>query len=87
MNKLITIFLLLFSASVYSADPVVAASVESHKAMLESGSEQLVANKKLVYDLWRIVVVGRHLDEAKKFIKEEIEIQLVVDYKKCRPNN
>lgn len=71
MNKLIALFLLFMSASAFSADPVVPASLESQKAMLESGSPQLVANKRLVYDLWRTVVVARHVDKAKDYIKEE----------------
>ena len=71
MYKLTAIFLMFISTSTFAADPVFPASAELHKAMLESGSPQLVANKKIVYDLWRKVVVARHIDQTKNYIKEE----------------
>ena len=39
--------------------------------MLKSTNAQLRANKALVYDFWRIVFEGGHLDQAPKFMAED----------------
>jgi predicted SnoaL-like aldol condensation-catalyzing enzyme len=44
--------------------------VANQKDLLRSEDPMLAANKKLVYDMWRIVVEGGHLDLAEKFMKE-----------------
>jgi predicted SnoaL-like aldol condensation-catalyzing enzyme len=37
-------------------------------AMLQSDNPQLARNKKLVFDFWRIVYEGGHLDQAPKYM-------------------
>jgi predicted SnoaL-like aldol condensation-catalyzing enzyme len=78
MNKLFTIFLLLFSIPALSELPVIAVAAEDQAAMLKSDSPELAANKKLVYDLWRTLVVARHVDSADMYLTE--------DYMQHNPN-
>jgi predicted SnoaL-like aldol condensation-catalyzing enzyme len=39
-------------------------------AMLKDVNPQLARNKKFVFDFWRIVYEGRHLDQAPKYMDE-----------------
>lgn len=41
-----------------------------HKAMLASKDPKLAANKKLVYDFWREVFEGGHMDLVTKYMTE-----------------
>ena len=70
MNKLITIFILLFSIPALAELPVIPVSAEDQAALLESDSPELAANKKLVYDMWRSLVVARHVDSADMYLTE-----------------
>jgi predicted SnoaL-like aldol condensation-catalyzing enzyme len=40
-------------------------------ALLKSADPKLAANKKLAYDFFRIVLRGRRLEEAAKFLRED----------------
>lgn len=40
-------------------------------SMLKSNDPQLARNKKLVFDFWRIVFEGGHMDRAPEFMTEE----------------
>lgn len=40
-------------------------------AMLESADPKLARNKKLVFDFWRIVYEGGHVDQAPKYMAED----------------
>src|SRR5690606_40167875 len=51
-----------------SVPPVVS---ENHAALLESDDPKLAANKRLVYDMYRIVLQGGHWDRAHEFIAED----------------
>ena len=42
----------------------------NHQQMLASGDTRLAANKRLVYDFWREVFEGRHMDLAEKYMAE-----------------
>lgn len=55
----------------HAAEPVVAASPEAQRAMLESSDPQLAANKKLVWDMWRTFLQGGDLDAADKYLAPE----------------
>lgn len=46
--------------------------------MLTSGDSKLAANKKIGYDFYRIVLRGRRLDQADRYMKE--------DYMQHNPN-
>ena len=65
-----------FSAMLFAALPVVPA--KDQPALLKSGDPKLAANKKVAYDFFRIVLVGRRLNEADKF--------MTVDYMQHNPN-
>ena len=78
MNKLIALALCLFALPAFSALPVVPVPAEDQAALLESDSPELAANKRLVYDLWRTLVVARHIDEADRFLTQ--------DYMQHNPN-
>jgi predicted SnoaL-like aldol condensation-catalyzing enzyme len=39
-------------------------------SMLKSANPQLASNKKLVFDFWRIVYEGGHMEEAPKYMAE-----------------
>ncbi len=70
MNRLCcALSLALFAAPVFAALPVVPAPDQA--ALLKSKDPKLAANKKLAYDFFRIVLRGRHLDEADKYMKED----------------
>jgi len=66
-NKLV--LLAVSGLSLFAALPVVPAKDQS--ALLKSSDPKLAANKKLCYDFYRIVLRGRHLDEADKYMRED----------------
>ena len=71
MKKLITTFaVMLFSIPVFAELPVIPVPGEDQAALLESDDPQLAANKKLVYDLWRELVVARQVEAADKYLTE-----------------
>ena len=51
-----------------SVPPVVS---QNHAALLASPDPKLAANKRLVYDMYRIVLQGGHHDRAHEFIAED----------------
>jgi predicted SnoaL-like aldol condensation-catalyzing enzyme len=46
-------------------------TVEGQMAMLEHDDPQLAANKRLVWDMWRTLLNGYHIDRAGEFIHED----------------
>ena len=72
--KLIAVISLASLAAVtiaQAAEPVVAASPEAQKKMLESSDPQLAANKKLVWDMWRTFLQGGDINAADKYLAPE----------------
>jgi predicted SnoaL-like aldol condensation-catalyzing enzyme len=70
MNRFCCAFsLALCAAPVFAALPVTPAPDQA--ALLKSKDPKLAANKKLCYDFFRIVLRGRHLDEAGKYMKDD----------------
>ena len=62
-------------AALVAAPPLVLAQVAvapnpNHEAMLASPDAKLAANKKLVYDFWREVFEGGHIESAEKYLAE-----------------
>jgi predicted SnoaL-like aldol condensation-catalyzing enzyme len=51
-----------------SVPPVVS---QDHAALLASDDPQLAANKRLVYDMYRIVLQGGHWHRAHEFVAED----------------
>jgi len=70
------LFVALSCVPVFAALPVVAAKDQA--ALLKASDPKLAANKKAAYDFFRIVLRGRHLDQAEKYMK--------VDYMQHNPN-
>src|SRR5215475_7908269 len=68
--------LAICGAPVSAALPVVAAKDQA--ALLKSNDPKLAANKKLAYDFYRIVLEGRRLDQAEKYMRD--------DYMQHNPN-
>ncbi|HEY8941381.1 MAG TPA: nuclear transport factor 2 family protein [Cellvibrio sp.] len=62
------VLLSLCSTLGHAQEPVVAN--KDHAKMLSSSDPKLAANKKLVYDFWREVFEGGHLDLAPKYLAE-----------------
>ena len=60
--------LIVFTAPAVAQEPVIAAT--NHQALLHSDDPQLAANKRLVYDFWREVFEGGHLELADKYLTE-----------------
>jgi predicted SnoaL-like aldol condensation-catalyzing enzyme len=58
-----------FCATALAALPVVPAKDQA--ALLKSSDPKLAANKKIAYDFYRIVLRGRRLDEADKYMRED----------------
>ena len=54
-----------------AAEPVVAATPEQQMEQLNSGAPEQVANKKLVYNMWREFLTARHLEAAEKYLAPE----------------
>ena len=50
----------------------------SQEELLKDKDPKLAANKKVVFDFWRIVLEARHLDEADKYMRQ--------DYMQHNPN-
>jgi len=70
------LFVALSCVPVFAALPVVPAKDQA--ALLKASDPKLAANKKAAYDFFRIVLRGRHLDQAEKYMK--------VDYMQHNPN-
>jgi predicted SnoaL-like aldol condensation-catalyzing enzyme len=63
--------LFVFCAVANAAEPVVAASPEAQRAMLESDDPALAANKQLVWNMWREFLQGGDLAAADKYLAPE----------------
>jgi predicted SnoaL-like aldol condensation-catalyzing enzyme len=68
--------LALLCVPVFAALPVVPAKDQA--SLLKSKDPKLAANKKIAYDFYRIVLRGRRLDQAEKYMRE--------DYMQHNPN-
>jgi predicted SnoaL-like aldol condensation-catalyzing enzyme len=73
MMRLFVSLFALFACGLVAnaAEPVVAASPEAQRAMLDSDDPQLAANKRLVWDMWREFLQGGDIDAADKYLAPE----------------
>jgi predicted SnoaL-like aldol condensation-catalyzing enzyme len=69
---------LSFAPTIGSGASVPVVAAKSQAALLKSRDPKLAANKRLAYDFFRIVLRGRQLDQAPKFMH--------VDYIQHNPN-
>lgn len=70
MKILIAAFLFTLTIPAFAAFPVVPVSAEEQIAMVESGPPELAANKKVAWDLYRVVMSGQ-LDLLEKYSSAE----------------
>jgi predicted SnoaL-like aldol condensation-catalyzing enzyme len=70
--KTLNLFLGLVLAALITAADAQVPPVENpdQLSMLKSDDPQLAKNKRLVFDFWRIVYEGGHMDEAPKYMAE-----------------
>jgi predicted SnoaL-like aldol condensation-catalyzing enzyme len=79
MKKLFALTLLtLFSTTVFAQLPVEVIPANQQQAWLMDSNPQDAADKKLVYDFWREVLVARDMDAALEYMAE--------DYMQHNPN-
>jgi predicted SnoaL-like aldol condensation-catalyzing enzyme len=77
MNRIALLFGLgLVGTAAFAALPVTPAKDQA--ALLKSSDPKLAANKKIAYDFFRIVLRGRRLNEAEKYMHN--------DYMQHNPN-
>lgn len=68
-HAIVAAFVLLLSPVARAQEAVVAAP--DHAALLASDDAVLAANKRLVYDFWREVFEGRHLELADRYLAQD----------------
>lgn len=72
MRLLISLIALsALSAAANAAEPVMAASPQAQRAMLESDDAQLAANKRLVWNMWREFLQAGDIEAADKYLAPE----------------
>ena len=77
MRSLVAAALLLAGSAAYAQEdrPTMASPApqvaQDHEALLASESPQLAANKRLVYDMYRIVLQAGLADRAGEFIRDD----------------
>jgi len=62
-------FLLIWTGAASAGVPP--APAPDQMALLESKDPQLAANKRLVFDMYRVIIQGGHTDQAEKFFTPE----------------
>ena len=72
MFKSITQFIIILSMCIAlpSVAQVPVTAAKDHKVLLASADPKLAANKKLVYNFWREVFEGGHIELAPKYLTE-----------------
>ena len=70
MNRLLlpVIFTALSANTIFAQLPVL--PLANQKTLLQSNDPKLAANKKLVYDCWREVLEGGHIEFVDKYLAE-----------------
>jgi predicted SnoaL-like aldol condensation-catalyzing enzyme len=76
-NKMKPILAVLFMTAAFSisfarADgPLPVVPAKDQQALLKSSDAKLAFNKKLSYDFFRVILIGRHLDQISTFMRED----------------
>lgn len=68
LTRLILMVGILSFAPAHASEPVFGTG--NQKALLKSHDPQLAANKKLVYDFWREVFEGGHMENIDQYVHE-----------------
>lgn len=69
MIRFLAVTLIVISSFAFAQLPVV--ENPDHAAMLASDNPQLAANKKLVYDMWRVLLEAGQYQQAEKFLSDD----------------
>lgn len=73
-SRLLPLSLLVFSTLFISAAVDAQLPVlenPNHEAMLASDNPQLASNKRIVYDMWRVLLEAGQTDQAEKFLTKD----------------
>ncbi len=76
--RVILFLLAVVPIGLHASEPVLAASPDAQRAMLESDDPQLAANKRLVWNMWREFLQAGDIDAADRY--------LAPDYHQHNPN-
>src|SRR5579872_5323771 len=72
MSRLIAFLTLTMAASPAMAEgPLPVLPAKDQRELLRSADPVLAYNKRLVYDFNRVILVGRHLIQAPKFMRDD----------------
>ena len=71
MKILIICLLFIINVPVFAAFPVLPVPIEEHAEMLKSDSPLLAANKRLAYDLYRVVMAA-DVAQLEKFVSKDL---------------
>jgi len=66
----VAILLIAFASSATACAQVAVAANPNQEQMLASSDPKVAANKRLVYDFWREVFEGGHMELAEKYMAE-----------------
>jgi len=71
MKILLITLLYLVTMPAFAAFPVIPVPSEAHAKLLESDSPKLAANKRIAYDIYRIVMAAQ-LDQLGKYVSKDL---------------
>lgn len=73
MTKSITVvfFTFLVTLAAHAEGPLPVIPTADQQRLLASNDAKLSANKRLAYDFFRVILIGRHLDQASKFMRND----------------
>lgn len=61
----------LNSSVAYFEGPVPVVPAKDQCVLLKSTDPHLASNKKLAYDFFRVILIGRHVDQIDQFMRED----------------
>ena len=71
MKILIATLLYIVTIAAFAAFPVVPVPSEEHERLLKSESPKLAANKRIAYDIYRVVMAAQ-LDQLEKYVSKDL---------------
>ncbi len=71
MNRICILFICTTLTATLSLAALPVLPSKNQQELLKSKDPKLAQNKKAAYDFFRIVLMGRHLDQVKKYMRED----------------
>jgi predicted SnoaL-like aldol condensation-catalyzing enzyme len=74
MKLILTALFMTFSLSnsvAHAEGPLPVVPAKDQTVLLKSPDSHLASNKKLAYDFFRVILIGRHLDQIQAFMRED----------------